>query len=35
MKNIAIFAICVNLDELGAHKNFTLTNSLFKIAIDF
>ena len=32
MKNIAI---CVNLNELGAHKNFTLTNSLFKIAIDF
>ena len=35
MKIIAIFAICVNLDQLGAHKNFTLTNSLFKIAIDF
>ena len=35
MKNIATFAICVILNELGAHKNFTLTNSLFKIAIDF
>ena len=35
MKNIAIFAICVNLTELGAHKNFILTNFLFQIAIDF
>lgn len=35
MKNIAIFAICVNLNELGAQSNFILTNSLFHIAINF